>query len=169
MALAPDLRQQAGVCARLAEDCEDQRLAERLKAIARNLFAEADEHPTPISAMAQRDEEETMDRSNEQAAENTPREVKQYRLAGMKDIRELNMKLVDMAQANSQAIFNFARQIAAADALSDVVKVCTEHARKQFETTAEQMRELTAVGQKIAADSTAPIGDDAERASKEDG
>jgi hypothetical protein len=168
MALAPDLRQQAGVCARLAEDCEDQYLAERLKAIARNLFAEADEHPTPISAMAQRDEEETMDRSNEQAAEGSTREVKQCQLTGMKDIRELNMKLVDMAQANSQVIFNLARQIATADALSDVVKVWTEHARKQFEMTADQMRELTAVGQKIVADSTAPIVQDVDRASKGD-
>jgi hypothetical protein len=168
MALAPDLRQQAGVCARLAEDCEDQHLAERLKAIARNLFAEADEHPMPASAMAQRDEEETMDRSNEQAADDTAREVKQYQLTGMKDIRELNMKLVDMAQANSQVIFNLARQIATADALSDVVKVWTEHARKQFEMTADQMRELTAVGQKMVADSTAPIVQDTERASKGD-
>jgi hypothetical protein len=169
MSLAPDLRQQAGVCARLAEDCEDQRLAERLKAIARNLFAEADEHPMPISVMPQRDEEETMDRSYEQVTENTTREVKQYQLTGMKDIRELNMKLVDMAQANSQVMFNLARQIATADVLSDVVKVWTEHARKQFEMTAEQMRELTAVGQRMVADSTAPIADDAERVSRSDG
>jgi len=168
MALAPDLRQQAGVCARLAEDCEDQHLAERLKAIARNLFAEADEHSTPTFATAQRDEEETMDRSNEQAVEDTARDTKEYQLTGMKDIRELNMKLVDMAQANSQAIFKFARQIATADALSDVVKVWTEHARKQFEMTADQMRELTAVGQKMVADSTAPIAHDTERAAKGD-
>ena len=168
MALAPDLRQQAGVCARLAEDCEDQHLAERLKAIARNLFAEADGRPPPASATTQRDKEETMDRSNEQAADDTVREAKQYQLTGMKDIRELNMKLVDMAQANSQVIFNLARQIATADALSDVVKVWTEHARKQFEMTADQMRELTAVGQKMVADSTAPIVQDVGRAPRGD-
>ena len=109
-----------------------------------------------------------MDRSNEQAVEDTARDTKEYQLTGMKDIRELNMKLVDMAQANSQVIFNLARQIATADALSDVVKVWTEHARKQFEMTADQMRELTAVGQKMVADSTAPIAHDTERAAKGD-
>jgi hypothetical protein len=74
-----------------------------------------------------------------------------------------------MAQANTQVLFNLVRQIAAADELSDVANVWTEYARKQFEMTGEQMRELTAVGQKIAADSATPIVRDAERASKEDG
>lgn len=37
------LRRQARVCAQLAEDCADQHLAERLKAMASNLLAKADE------------------------------------------------------------------------------------------------------------------------------
>ena len=168
MVLAADFRQQARICARLAEDCGgDEHLAERLKAVARDLVAKADEHCTPIAAMAQRNEEETMTRSNE-AAEDDARKGEQSQLAGMKHIRELNMKLMDMAQANTQVFFNLARQIAAAGELSDVANVWTEYARKQFEMAGEQMRELTAVGQKIAADSTAPIVRDAERASKED-
>lgn len=88
------------------------------------------------------------------------------RPAAMKDIRELNVKPLDMAQANIQALFDLARQIATAEAPSDVVKVCTEHARKQFEMMAEQMRELTAIGQKIAADSSSLIARDAEGTSK---
>jgi hypothetical protein len=168
MDLATDLRQQARVCTRLAEDCGgDEHLAERLKTMARDLVAKADEHCTPIAAVTQRDEEETMARSNE-AAEDDAQNVKQRHLAGMKHIRELNMKLMDMAQANTQVLFNLARQIAAAGELSDVANVWTEYARKQFEMTGEQMRELTAVGQKIAADSTAPIVRDAKRAPKED-
>jgi hypothetical protein len=168
MVLAVDLRQQARVCARLAEDCGgDEHLAERLKAMARDLVAKADEHRTPIAAVAQRDEEETIAESNE-AAEDDARKVKQCQIAGMKHIRELNMKLMDMAQANTQVLFNVARQIAAAGALSDVANVWTEYAQKQFEMTREQMRELTAVGQKIAADGTAPIVRDAEGASEED-
>ena len=99
------------------------------------------------------------------AAEDTARVAEQSQLAGMKDIRELNLKLLDMAQANIQAFFNLARQTAAAEAPSDLVQVWTQHAQKQFEMIAEQMRELTAIGQKIAADSTAPIVRDSERAS----
>jgi len=77
------------------------------------------------------------------------------------------MKLLDMAQANTLAIFNLARQMATAEAPSDVVNVWSEHAGKQFEMMTEQMRELTTICQKIAADSTTTIARGAERVSKE--
>jgi hypothetical protein len=41
MLLAMDFRRQARVCARLAEDCDDRRLAERLKTMALDLLAKA--------------------------------------------------------------------------------------------------------------------------------
>ena len=37
-----DLRRQARVCARLAEDCEDERVADRLRLMAADLAAKAD-------------------------------------------------------------------------------------------------------------------------------
>jgi len=43
MLLAVDFRRQARVCARLADDCDDRRLAERLKAMASDLLAKADD------------------------------------------------------------------------------------------------------------------------------
>jgi hypothetical protein len=43
MVLAMDFRRQAQVCARLAEDCEDRRLAERFKKMAIDLLAKADD------------------------------------------------------------------------------------------------------------------------------
>ena len=43
MVFAGDWRRQARVCARLAEDCEDQHLAERLRLMAASLAAKADE------------------------------------------------------------------------------------------------------------------------------
>lgn len=43
MIFAGDRRRQARVCARLAEECEDQHLAERLRLMAINLAAKADE------------------------------------------------------------------------------------------------------------------------------
>jgi hypothetical protein len=43
MIFAAHWRRQARVCARLAEDCEDQYLAERLKHMAADLAAKADE------------------------------------------------------------------------------------------------------------------------------
>ena len=43
MVLAMDFRRQAQVCARLAEDCEDQRLAERIRKMATDLLTKADD------------------------------------------------------------------------------------------------------------------------------
>jgi hypothetical protein len=43
MVLAIDFRRQARVCARLAEECEDRHLAERLRLMAFNLAAKADD------------------------------------------------------------------------------------------------------------------------------
>jgi hypothetical protein len=43
MMFAGNWRRQARVCARLAEDCEDQYLAERLRLTAVNLAVKADE------------------------------------------------------------------------------------------------------------------------------
>jgi hypothetical protein len=43
MVLALDFRRQARVCARLAEDCDDLRLADRLRRMARDLLAKADD------------------------------------------------------------------------------------------------------------------------------
>ena len=43
MVFAADLRRQAGVCVRLAEDCDDRHLAERLRMMASDLLAKADD------------------------------------------------------------------------------------------------------------------------------
>ena len=43
MVFAVDLRRQASVCARLADDCEDRHLADRLRAMAESLAAKADD------------------------------------------------------------------------------------------------------------------------------
>jgi hypothetical protein len=43
MLLAVDFGRRARVCARLAEDCDDKRLAERLKTMASDLLANADD------------------------------------------------------------------------------------------------------------------------------
>jgi hypothetical protein len=40
---------------------------------------------------------------------------------------------------------------------SDIIELCTSHARRQFETLSEQTKELTALGQKLAGESAEPI------------
>ena len=49
MLLAMDFRRQARVCARLAEECDDLRLAERLRWMASDLLEKADDFEEPAN------------------------------------------------------------------------------------------------------------------------
>ncbi|MGA9133021.1 MAG: hypothetical protein WB384_13520 [Candidatus Sulfotelmatobacter sp.] len=58
MVLAMDFRRQAHVCAKLAERCDDRVLAERLKRMAADLVAKADDFEE-LPSEKHRQEEET--------------------------------------------------------------------------------------------------------------
>jgi hypothetical protein len=75
-------------------------------------------------------------------------------LAGM---RELNIKLIDMAHANAEALFELAHGMASAEAPSDLATIWSAHARRQFEMMTKQTRELTELGQKLVGRSTKPL------------
>jgi hypothetical protein len=72
-------------------------------------------------------------------------------------MRDFTIKIINMAQTNTEAVFEYARQLASAQAPSDFADVLTAQARKQFEMLREQTRELTALGQKMPGESGAPI------------
>ncbi len=75
----------------------------------------------------------------------------------VENIRDFNVQIIDMARANTEFVFQFARQFATAKTPSDIMELWTAHARKQFEMLSEQTKELTALGQKIAGESAEPI------------
>jgi len=83
--------------------------------------------------------------------------VEQSYSATVENVRDFNVKMIDMAQANTAAVFELARQLATAKQPSDIIELWTAHAKKQFETLSEQTKELSALGQKIAGESAAPI------------
>jgi phasin family protein len=75
----------------------------------------------------------------------------------VENIRDFNVKMIDMAHANMEALFGFARQLTTAKTPSDIIELWTAHTRKQFETLSEQTKELTTLGQKMAGESAEPI------------
>ena len=91
------------------------------------------------------------------AAEQSARAVEQSYSATVENMRDYHLKMIDMARANTEAAFEFARQLAITKSPSDVMELWTSHARKQFEKLSEQVKELTALGQKIASKSAEPI------------
>jgi hypothetical protein len=66
--------------------------------------------------------------------------------SALENVRDLNLKLIDMARANTNAAFDFAREVAEAQAPSDLVQAWTTHASKQFDVLTKQASELTTLG-----------------------
>jgi phasin len=91
------------------------------------------------------------------AVEQSARAVEQSYSATVENVRDFNIKMIDMAQANAESVFELARQLATAKQPTDIVELWTAHAKKQFETLSEQTKELSALGQKIAGESAAPL------------
>jgi hypothetical protein len=92
-----------------------------------------------------------------QAAEEAVRSVEQSYSSAFDNIRNLNVKLIDTAQANADAVCALARDIATVKNPSDLLTVWTNHAQKQFDLVTKQASDLTALGQKLVTGSTAPM------------
>jgi len=90
------------------------------------------------------------------AAEETARSIEQGHSAAAESIRDFNLRLIEMAHANAVATLDFA-QISTVKGPSEAIELWSLQARKQFETLADQSKELTALGQKIATSSAEPI------------
>lgn len=101
---------------------------------------------------------------NSAAAEETVRATEQSYSAAFENIRTLNVKLIDAAQANAEAVCGLARDIATSKTPSDVIAVWMAYAQKQFGMATKQVGDLTALGQKFATESTAPMAHTAEQA-----
>jgi hypothetical protein len=91
------------------------------------------------------------------AAEETARSIEQGHSAAAESIRDFNLRLIEMAHANAVATLDFALQISTVKGPSEAIELWSLQARKQFETLADQSKELTALGQKIATSSAEPI------------
>jgi phasin len=72
-------------------------------------------------------------------------------------LKDYHSKVLEIAQINTNAAFDYAQRIMDVKSLSEAVELSTSHAQKQFEAMTEQVKELAALGQKIAAKTTEPL------------
>jgi hypothetical protein len=77
--------------------------------------------------------------------------------SALENVRDLNVRLIDMARENTEAAFDFAREVAAAKAPSDFLQAWTTHATKQFDTPTKQTSELTTLAQRLASTTTQQV------------
>ena len=71
----------------------------------------------------------------------------------------LNQKALEVAKANADAAFQFARDVLGVKTVAEVIELQTAFARKQFELVTAQSKEMQVLVQKVATDTTQPAKD----------
>ena len=95
-----------------------------------------------------RETQESFDKTMETGAD-AIRGVQEGFTSAMENVRDLNVRLIDMARASTDVAFDFAHAVAAAKKHSDFVEAWTTHATKQFDMLTKQAGRLTALSQKF--------------------
>ena len=91
------------------------------------------------------------------AAGETTKVMQQTYSAASKGAVDFNLHLLDIAQANMNAAFDFARQLAHVTSPSQFIELSTAHVRKEVERFTEQTRDLTQLAQKVTAEASQPL------------
>jgi hypothetical protein len=105
---------------------------------------------------AQRATAETLDRMEQSkvSAQEGTKIVEQSYVTASKGAIDFNLKLMDMAQDNINAAFDFARQLSQVKSPSAFFELSAEHTRKQVERLTAQSRDLTRVAQETLTETT---------------
>ena len=93
---------------------------------------------------------ESFDKTMATGAE-TVRGVQEGFTSALENVRDVNVRLIDMARTNTDVAFDFAK------APSDFVPAWTTHTTKQFDMLTKQASELTTLAQRFASTTTQPV------------
>jgi phasin len=72
----------------------------------------------------------------------------------VRSAQEYNAKVIEFAQTNTQTNLEFAQKLSNVKSPTEFLELSTNHSRKQFETLAEQARELLSLAQKTMLTAT---------------
>ena len=87
--------------------------------------------------------------------------------AATKGTRDYGVRLIQAGRTNVNAAFDYAVELLSAKSPSEAIELSTAQLRKQFETLAEQSKELASLAQKIATETTEPIRESVNKAFKQ--
>jgi hypothetical protein len=77
--------------------------------------------------------------------------------ANMKGVQEYNAKMLEFANANTTAAFEFMRQLMTAKSPTDFFTMSSNHLRQEFETYGRQAQELASIAQRATTTTTDTI------------
>jgi phasin len=87
--------------------------------------------------------------------------------AATKGTRDYGVRLIQAGRTNVNAAFDYAAELLSAKSPSEAIELSLAQLRKQFETLAEQSKELASLAQKIATETTEPIREGVNKAFKQ--
>jgi len=115
--------------------------------------------PAPMHEMADKGIAQTKNNfRNAQAATAEAGHVFQnaYSVAA-KGATDYNLKVFEIARFNTNAAFEYARELLGVKTPSEFVELSSARVRQQFETMTAQTKELAALAQKISTETAAPL------------
>ena len=70
---------------------------------------------------------------------------------------EYRAKMMEIARTNANLAFDLAREMCEAKTIGEFLESAVAHQRRQFDTAATQMKELSALTQKVVNETTEPL------------
>ena len=83
--------------------------------------------------------------------------IKNSYSTAVKGAQDYNTKVIEFAQANTEAALDFVQKLSGVKSPSDFIELSTDHSRKQFERLTEQTKELAEVAQKVTLATVEPL------------
>ena len=99
---------------------------------------------------------ETLEKMSAVTTEATSLITNSYSTA-IKGAQDFNTKALEFAQTNIDAAIGFTEKLSGVKSPSHFIEMSTDHSRKQFETLAEQTKELAELAQKITLATAEPL------------
>jgi phasin len=90
-------------------------------------------------------------------AENATDVLEDTYATASKGATDYTLKSIEVARTNVNAAFDFASELMTVKSLSEAVELTSTRVREQFETLVAQTKELTALAQKVAVESSEPL------------
>ena len=117
------------------------------------------EMPAPFRDMAEKSIAQAKENYEKMkaAAEDATDVLEDTYATATKGYADYGLKLIEVARANTNAAFDFATELYGVKSLAEFVELSTAHLRKQFEALSAQSKELTALAQKVASETSDPI------------
>jgi phasin len=98
------------------------------------------------------------------AAEDATDVLEDAYASASKGAADYGLKVIEQTRANTNATFDFCSEIMTAKSFSEMIELSTAHARKQFEALTAQTKDLAALAQKVAAETSEPFKESVSKA-----